>query len=80
LNISESIRYMRANSYTLLGFGVAYNIVSLIPLLDWVLAPISAASGAVIADAELPEGKNSFTFKQNLLTNSGEPTKLLNHD
>ena len=80
LNISESIRYMRANSYTLLGFGVAYNIVSFIPLLDWVLAPISAASGAVIADAELPEGKNSFTFKQNLLTNSGEPTKLLNHD
>jgi CysZ protein len=80
LNISESIRYMRANSYTLLGFGVAYNLVSLVPFLDWVLAPISAASGAVIADAELPDGKNSFSFKQNLLPGSNETPKLLNQD
>jgi CysZ protein len=80
LNISESIRYMRANSYTLLGFGVAYNIVSFVPFLDWVLAPISAASGAVIADAELPDGKNSFSFKQNLLPDSNETPKLLNQD
>lgn len=80
LNISESIRYMWANFYTLLGFGVAYNIVSFVPLVDWVLAPISAASGAVIADVELPEGKNSFTFKQNVLPNSNDSTKLLNKD
>jgi CysZ protein len=80
LNISESIRYMRANSYTLLGFGVAYNIVSFVPFLDWVLAPISAASGAVIADAELPDGKNSFSFKQNLLPDSNETPMLLNQD
>jgi CysZ protein len=80
MNISESIRYMRSNFYTLMGFGVAYNIVSFVPLLDWVLAPISAASGAVIADAELPEGKNSFTFKQSLLPNSNDSTKLLNKD
>jgi CysZ protein len=80
LNISESIRYMRANSYTLLGFGVAYNLVSFVPFLDWVLAPISAASGAVIADAELPDGKNSFSFKQNLLPGSNETPKLLNQD
>ena len=65
MHISQSIGYMWTNLYTLLGFGVAYNIISLVPLLDWVLAPISAASGAVIADAELPEGKSSFTFKQN---------------
>jgi uncharacterized protein involved in cysteine biosynthesis len=43
---------MRSNFSTLLGFGVAYNLVSFVPLLDWVLAPISAASGAVIADFE----------------------------
>lgn len=80
MNISQSIRYMRSNFYTLMGFGVAYNIISLVPLLDWVLAPISAASGAVIADAELPEGKSSFTFKQNQLPNSSETTKLLEND
>jgi hypothetical protein len=51
-----------------------------VPFLDWVLAPISAASGAVIADAELPDGKNSFSFKQNLLPDSNETPKLLNQD
>jgi len=53
MNISESIQYMRSNKFTLLGFGLAYNLVSFIPVLDWMLAPISAASGAVIADSEL---------------------------
>ncbi|MEY4572955.1 MAG: hypothetical protein RLZ10_2216 [Bacteroidota bacterium] len=62
MNIGQSIRYMRENKMTLLGFGVAYNIVSWMPLLDWVLAPISAAAGAVIADMELPKGKNSTSF------------------
>lgn len=80
MNISESIRYMWTNLYTLMGFGVAYNLVSFIPFLDWVVAPLSAASGAVIADIELPEGKNSLTFKQNLLPNSNDSTKLLNKD
>lgn len=63
MDIGHSIRYMRENKMTLLGFGVAYNIVSWIPLLDWVLAPISAAAGAVIADKELPEGKSSMSFR-----------------
>jgi uncharacterized protein involved in cysteine biosynthesis len=44
---------MRSNKVLLIGFGVAYNIVAWIPLLDWVLAPISAASGAVIAELEV---------------------------
>jgi CysZ protein len=52
LGVNRSIRYMRSNFSTLLGFGVAYNLVSFVPFLDWVLAPISAASGAVIADFE----------------------------
>jgi CysZ protein len=80
MNIQESIRYMRANFYTLMGFGVAYNLVSFVPLLDWVLAPISAASGAVIADAELPNGKSSFTFKEKSLPDSNVSTKLINQD
>ena len=80
MNIQESIRYMRANFSTLMGFGVAYNLVSFVPLLDWVLAPISAASGAVIADAELPDGKSSFTFKEKSLRGSSVTTKLINQD
>jgi uncharacterized protein involved in cysteine biosynthesis len=71
---------MRANFYTLMGFGVAYNIVSFVPLLDWVLAPISAASGAVIVDVELPNEKNSFTFKDKLLSSNIDTTKLLNQE
>ena len=63
LGVSASVRYMRANMATLLGFGVAYNFIAFFPLLDWTLAPISAASGAVIADANLPAGKSSATFK-----------------
>ena len=62
MGISKSVRYMRSNMATLLGFGVAYNIIAWFPFLDWVLAPISAASGAVIADAEVPIGKSSATF------------------
>lgn len=80
MNIQESIRYMRTNFSTLMGFGVAYNLVSFVPLLDWVLAPISAASGAVIADAELPDGKSSFTFKEKSLRGSSVTTKLINQD
>ena len=62
MGVSKSVRYMRSNMSTLLGFGVAYNIVAWFPLLDWVLAPLSAASGAVLADADLPAGKSSATF------------------
>ncbi len=62
MNVSTSIRYMRSNKFTLLGFGLAYNLISFIPILDWVLAPISAATGAVIADSELPENLRSEAF------------------
>jgi CysZ protein len=65
LNISKSVQYMRSNKFTLLGFGLAYNLVSFIPMLDWILAPISAASGAVIADSELPEDLKSDFFRPN---------------
>jgi len=62
MGVSKSVRYMRSNMATLLGFGVAYNIVAWFPLLDWIIAPLSAASGAVLADADLPPGKSSATF------------------
>ncbi|NBP06000.1 MAG: hypothetical protein EBV15_07240 [Bacteroidetes bacterium] len=62
MGVSKSVMYMRANRTTLLGFGVAYNLIAFFPLLDWILAPISAASGAVLADHALPQGKSSATF------------------
>ena len=65
MSISKSIQYMRLNKYTLLGFGFAYNLVVFIPMLDWMLAPISAATGAVIADSELPENLKSDSFRLN---------------
>ena len=65
MSISKSIQYMRLNKYTLLGFGFAYNLVVFIPMLDWLLAPISAATGAVIADSELPENLKSDSFRLN---------------
>jgi len=63
MNISTSVQYMHTNKLTLLGFGFAYNLVAFIPLLDWILAPISAATGAVIADYELPENLRSDSFR-----------------
>ena len=65
MNISKSTQYMRSNKNTLLGFGFAYNLVALIPFVNWIIAPISAASGAVIADKELPENLSSGSFKFN---------------
>ena len=62
MGVAKSVRYMRTNRITLLGFGVAYNLIAFFPLLDWILAPISAASGAVLADYALPQGKSSATF------------------
>lgn len=62
MDLSKRVRYMRTNMSMLLGFGVAYNLIAWFPLLDWMLAPLSASSGAVIADAQLPQGKSSATF------------------
>jgi uncharacterized protein involved in cysteine biosynthesis len=58
MSISESVKFMRSNKVLLIGFGVAYNIVAWIPLLDWVLAPISAASGAVIANLDVAKKRS----------------------
>lgn len=62
MGLNKSTRYMRSNKYTLLGFGVAYNLVALFPFFDWTIAPLSATSGAVLADLELPAGKNASSF------------------
>jgi CysZ protein len=62
MNFSKRIQYMRINYLTLLGFGIAYNCISWIPFFNWVLVPLSAASGAVLADNNLPTGKSAATF------------------
>jgi CysZ protein len=62
MSVGKSVRYMRNNRFALLGFGFAYNLIAFIPFLDWVLAPIGASVGAVIADASFPEGRRADTF------------------
>jgi CysZ protein len=49
LDIGSSIQILRKNKYTLLGLGTAYNLVSMIPIADWVVAPVNGAVGAVLA-------------------------------
>ncbi len=62
INYSNTLRYMRKNKLTLIGFGFAYNLISFIPLADWLIAPIGAASGAVLADIKLPVNQQSNYF------------------
>lgn len=49
LSIAEGVQFMRANRWELIGFGFAYNLVSAVPVLDWLLAPVSGAVGASLA-------------------------------
>lgn len=62
INYSTTLRYMRKNKLTLIGFGFAYNLISFIPLADWLIAPIGAASGAVLTDIKLPVNQQSNYF------------------
>ncbi len=62
LNYSTTLRYMSTNKLTLIGFGFAYNLISFVPLADWIFAPIGAASGAVLADYKLPINQQSIFF------------------
>lgn len=50
MGLRSSIKYMRANMGKVFGLGLAFNLVSLIPYADWVIAPVNGAVGAVLAD------------------------------
>lgn len=60
LNISESVAYMRRNRWCVTGLGVGFNLISLIPILDWVVAPINGAVGAVLCVHEAAENKDNM--------------------
>lgn len=62
LNYSTTLKFMKTNKRTLIGFGFAYNLISFIPLADWLIAPIGGASGAVLADNALPVQQHSNFF------------------
>lgn len=53
MSIGESAAWMKKNYMAVSGFGLAYNLVSVFPILDWLIAPISAASGGAILFEEL---------------------------
>jgi CysZ protein len=48
-SISETVLITRQYRGHVLGLGMAYNLVSMIPVLDWVIAPINGPVGAVLA-------------------------------
>ena len=56
MSIGKSTGWMLKNYGAVTGFGLAYNLISMFPLLDWLLAPISAASGGAILFEELNTG------------------------
>jgi CysZ protein len=65
LSIAEGVKFMRSNRNTLLGFGLAYNLTSVVPLLDWLVAPISGAVGASLAGTAMMEKSgNSIVIMQ----------------
>lgn len=49
LSVSASVKVMRQNRFQVIGLGLAYNLVSLIPLADWVVAPVNGAVGATLS-------------------------------
>lgn len=53
MSIGDSTGWMLKNYAAVTGFGLAYNLISMFPVLDWLLAPISAASGGAILFEEL---------------------------
>lgn len=48
MNAKSSLNFMRKNRYMVTGLGLAYNLTSLFPVADWVLAPVNGAVGAVL--------------------------------
>lgn len=52
MGIGQSVQYMRRNMGRVFGLGLAFNLISIIPFADWVIAPVNGAIGAVIADTE----------------------------
>lgn len=49
LGVTQSVGFMKKHTWMLIGLGLSFNIVSLVPFLMWVMAPINGATGAVIA-------------------------------
>jgi len=48
MNLSASVRWIRQNKNEVLGLGVAYNLISMIPVADMVIAPVNGCVGAVL--------------------------------
>lgn len=53
LDISDSVKSMRRNRWMVTGLGISYNLISMIPFADWVVAPINGAVGAVLCSQNL---------------------------
>lgn len=65
MGLTQSVGFMKQNTWHLVGLGFAFNLISLVPILEWVMAPINGAVGAVLAleNVNSPKPQNN----QNLL-------------
>jgi CysZ protein len=62
MSIGRSVKFMRQQRPRVLGLGLAFNLVGLIPFADWVIAPVNGAVGAVLSmDSELLNKAGSGT-------------------
>lgn len=48
MGISQSVSFVRKNAWETMGLGFAFNLISFIPFLQWLVAPINGAVGAVL--------------------------------
>lgn len=55
MSVAASVQFMRRNMSLLTGFGFAYNLVSALPLLDWIVAPVGGAIGSSLAVCDMGE-------------------------
>lgn len=51
LGVSSSIKWMRLHRWFVIGNGVAFNLVSLIPIASWMIAPVNGAVGATLVSS-----------------------------
>lgn len=58
MNVSTSVSWIYKNKWKVIGNGLAYNLVFLIPFFSWVVAPVNAAVAAAIDSAENELGKS----------------------
>ncbi|MBL7811901.1 MAG: EI24 domain-containing protein [Bacteroidetes bacterium] len=64
LGMGASVQLMRSRKWELAGMGLAFNLMSMIYVLDWVVAPINGAVGAAMAMEEKASAGQAEVLKR----------------